>query len=442
MSAMLKTLKLVVNANPMKLIVYFVISLPLSFLPVMILHVERLVVDLAVSSATMSEIWISVGIMAAASLLLRILQLNQSLYLEFSLFNRIFIHMGKLLHEKIQNLELINFEQNSTYDKIHRGKNAQDFIAFSSSTFFLIVFGIISVLMISTLLFTFHPALVMVVILSGLPPFVSKYIEGKQKAILAKKNTGAVRAKEYVEQLFMSHKAVLEIKNLGAASYFQKFHANAVEQIQNNHREVNREVLRVDLLAKLVEFTARTLALVTVIQLVMAGQLSLGAFVAVLSSFQLTSELFKRLFTYVADISSLSQMAEPFFELLEIETVRGYTRLASINQIELLDASYSYVEGVERVLNHINLSLAQGEKIAIAGENGSGKTTLIKLMTGLLLTQKGRVLINGQPAQSYGSEHLFHHVGGVFQNFGRYSVPISENITMADIKKGLVRMKS
>jgi ABC-type glutathione transport system ATPase component len=47
------------------------------------------------------------------------------------------------------------------------------------------------------------------------------------------------------------------------------------------------------------------------------------------------------------------------------------------------------------VLRDINLSLRDGERVAVIGESGSGKTTLLKVILGLLKPVKGRVLIEG-----------------------------------------------
>ncbi|NCB36438.1 MAG: ATP-binding cassette domain-containing protein, partial [Clostridia bacterium] len=38
--------------------------------------------------------------------------------------------------------------------------------------------------------------------------------------------------------------------------------------------------------------------------------------------------------------------------------------------------------GVEEVLEDINLSLAQGERMGLVGVNGSGKTTLLRILSG------------------------------------------------------------
>ena len=53
------------------------------------------------------------------------------------------------------------------------------------------------------------------------------------------------------------------------------------------------------------------------------------------------------------------------------------------------------------VLEDINFAIAEGEFAAIIGPNGGGKTTMLKLMLGLLETQRGFVRIFGlKPCRS------------------------------------------
>lgn len=51
-----------------------------------------------------------------------------------------------------------------------------------------------------------------------------------------------------------------------------------------------------------------------------------------------------------------------------------------------------------RALNHINLNMAEGDRIGIIGHNGAGKTTLLRLITGVYSPTSGQVEKNGSIA--------------------------------------------
>ncbi|NOV19173.1 sugar ABC transporter ATP-binding protein [Ensifer adhaerens] len=56
--------------------------------------------------------------------------------------------------------------------------------------------------------------------------------------------------------------------------------------------------------------------------------------------------------------------------------------------------------GSVTALEDINLSIQQGEIVALLGDNGAGKSTLMNIMCGANQPDEGAVLINGQPIKS------------------------------------------
>lgn len=65
--------------------------------------------------------------------------------------------------------------------------------------------------------------------------------------------------------------------------------------------------------------------------------------------------------------------------------------------IKGLSYSYHSPDGETKALQDINLSLAEGEFIAIVGPSGCGKSTLLSLIAGLLPYTSGEILLQGQP---------------------------------------------
>ncbi|WP_375738885.1 amino acid ABC transporter ATP-binding protein [Pseudomonas boanensis] len=98
-----------------------------------------------------------------------------------------------------------------------------------------------------------------------------------------------------------------------------------------------------------------------------------------------------------------------------------------------------------QVLQGINLSVRQGEKIVICGPSGSGKSTLIRCINRLNPHDTGTITVEDQDiATRAGSEHVRREVGMVFQNFNLFPhLTVMENCTLAPMKvRGLSRKES
>ena len=87
--------------------------------------------------------------------------------------------------------------------------------------------------------------------------------------------------------------------------------------------------------------------------------------------------------------------------------------------IRLEDVSFYYQTGDEQIkaVDQINMTIREGEFVAIIGHNGSGKSTLAKLFNGLLLPQHGKVWIGGKSTDDPDEYwRIRQQVGLVFQN--------------------------
>jgi nitrate/nitrite transport system ATP-binding protein len=82
--------------------------------------------------------------------------------------------------------------------------------------------------------------------------------------------------------------------------------------------------------------------------------------------------------------------------------------------LEMRGVAKGYGEGKDRseVLRNVNLSVAEGEFVAIVGYSGAGKTTLISMIAGLLAPDRGEVLVDGKKVTGPGPDR-----GIVFQNY-------------------------
>lgn len=83
--------------------------------------------------------------------------------------------------------------------------------------------------------------------------------------------------------------------------------------------------------------------------------------------------------------------------------------------LEIINFSFSY-EKERNVLNHINIRIREGEKIAVIGSNGAGKSTLFLNMNGVLRPDEGEIRYRGIPITKKNLSQLRKKVGIVFQD--------------------------
>ena len=92
----------------------------------------------------------------------------------------------------------------------------------------------------------------------------------------------------------------------------------------------------------------------------------------------------------------------------------------SYNCLEFKNVSYSYSMGprsMVQALKCVSVAITKGELISVVGASGSGKSTFAKHCNGVLLPEKGRVLVNGKDtSQRKVKARLWQEVGLVMQH--------------------------
>lgn len=90
----------------------------------------------------------------------------------------------------------------------------------------------------------------------------------------------------------------------------------------------------------------------------------------------------------------------------------------NILEIENLSFAYGNLRGNSQksVLNNMNLSIENGESVGLIGENGAGKSTFLKLLTGLLDMQEGKVRVSGLEMKKENLRNIRTEIGYVFQD--------------------------
>ena len=133
--------------------------------------------------------------------------------------------------------------------------------------------------------------------------------------------------------------------------------------------------------------------------LVHRGSVSLGtvaAFVLLLANlFEPVQQLSQLFNTVQASGASLKKLYALLDTVPEVAERPGAVDLPAVGDIEVSDISFAYAPGLAPVLQHVSLSIANGERIALVGPTGAGKSTLAKLVARLYDPTDGTITYGG-----------------------------------------------
>ena len=116
-------------------------------------------------------------------------------------------------------------------------------------------------------------------------------------------------------------------------------------------------------------------------------------------------------------------------EILALPTFEGGDDFPESHDIRLKNVRFSY-DGKINVLENANLSIRDGEKIAVVGASGAGKSTVAALIARFHDVDEGEILIGGKNVKSIRYETLLQNVSLVFQKTFLTRDSVFDNIRM------------
>jgi ATP-binding cassette, subfamily B, bacterial len=175
------------------------------------------------------------------------------------------------------------------------------------------------------------------------------------------------------------------------------------------------------------------------IQPVMAGSVTVGLFISLVSAVFALVQTMSWGLTYSVD--QLARNAEYMRDLTRfaaLEEAPGAVDAPSavslgFESLELRAVRFRYPGTEAYVLDGLSLSIHAGGHYALVGLNGAGKSTVIKLITGFYGGFEGEILVNGRPIERYAQAELKALFAVAWQDFARYAVPMRDAIALGDV---------
>lgn len=107
----------------------------------------------------------------------------------------------------------------------------------------------------------------------------------------------------------------------------------------------------------------------------------------------------------------------------------------AILEVKQLTKIYGTKKMAQEVLRDINMSIEEGEFIAIMGPSGSGKTTLLNVLSSIDYISQGSITLKGKKLEKLSNKELSdirkHDIGFIFQEYNLlHTLTVKENIML------------
>ena len=122
-----------------------------------------------------------------------------------------------------------------------------------------------------------------------------------------------------------------------------------------------------------------------------------------------------------------SELSKKENEEFEIETIFKKEDFKFKDKIEINNVYFSYFKGSKDVVQNVNITIQANSFTSIVGRSGSGKSTILDILLGLLIPDKGEILLDGIPF-SHSIKNYQNNVSYVGQSIFLNNESIKKNI--------------
>ncbi|MCK1993397.1 ABC transporter ATP-binding protein [Peribacillus muralis] len=223
--------------------------------------------------------------------------------------------------------------------------------------------------------------------------------------------------------------------------HLEKSHVNWIRSLTKEMNEEQVEYIKLNTTSQLSYKVSSALLIASFVFL------SITLFAAQQQELLLILLIFSRLwprFTGIqGNLEHISSTIPAFKSILKMESeakiheeagkIKGEMPMAMKRKLEVQGLSFRYNKTeTDCTLRNINLAIPANKMTAIVGPSGAGKSTLIDLLMGLMLPDKGKIILDGKLLSSQDITGLRRSISYVSQDPFLFNGSIKENMLMVD----------
>lgn len=348
--------------------------------------------------------------------------------------------MYRVLQDKAVEVDLSYYEQPQYRDTLHRAQASAHFRPMRIlRNIMLLARHIISLAVMAGLLTSFHWAVVPVLVLVTLPGVLLRLKFSSELYSWERRATADERLASYYNEVLNTEAYAKDVRLYKLADVFRrrflvlrsKLRAARIRRIRNRSlADFSVEVLTMLGVMAALAWMALT---------VLSGAISLGGLVMYVAALQRAWTHLGQSIQAVSGFYEDNLFLKELFEFLNTKpTVTSLPGAMAVPRpmrtgIRVDEVSFTYPTGTAPALQHISMTIAPGEHIALVGHNGSGKSTLIKLLCRLYDVSAGSISVDSTDLRSVDLDSWRRQLGVLTQDYSRFQLPARDNIWLGNV---------
>lgn len=360
-------------------------------------------------------------------------------YIENILSAKLNIYTTDKIMKCIADLPMEYFDKSENYDKIQKVNTESNMRSMSIiKTLINLIQGILTMLGTVIILLQVNWIILIILFFLCIPTLVLSLNLSFEKYNIYNARVKDMRFISFLKNMMSEYENIKELRvNLSS-----EFFINYIDKKYREFLKVDRKIqskysfkmIGMDCIEQIIICSMRIYLLINVVIRNMSiGQLSLH-----INSIDNFRNSIITILNTMASIYEDGLYVNNLFEFLEIKNNimrENQKYIQEISKVEFRHVWFKYPNTEKYILEDINFVIEKGKSYSFVGLNGSGKTTIIKLILNLYNPTRGEILVNDINLSNIDMEEYLSKIGVVFQDFMKYPLTISENISIASVRQ-------
>ena len=287
-----------------------------------------------------------------------------------------------------------------------------------------LVQSVVTILAMGAIIMQAGPVLVIICLAFVLAQTILRIPQSKRSADFNVELTAIMRPINYVGRVLQQKENSAELRSSRMGRKVLNLYKSVYDKYIKAVVRFNTKMLKFNIPQNILYSAQTSLILIFIIIFVIDGDTSkIGLYASLSVAANMLSSYIQNLFSNYTNLFENTLAAERIARFFEAESVIEPPREGAVPApngkyaVELRDVSFGY-ENAAFTIEHLNLSIPAGQRVAIVGENGAGKSTLTKLLLRLYDVSDGALLINGTDIREYDVHALRRQRGGMHRQQG------------------------